>query len=98
MKALILALALGTFFLGTVLANPPAINAVQAAGIAQADLEERGLQDRVFIAQVIYKKGGFGTEEYWEVLWNDTFPAQTEGRKEFGLRIAMDGNYKRSIK
>lgn len=79
-------------------ANPPALNAVQAATIAQQDLESRGLQGEIFIAQVLYKKGGFGAPEHWEVLWSKTFPAQTEGRNEFALKITMDGNYKRAIK
>ncbi len=98
MKNLILALAVSTFFFSTVFANLPALTAVEAATIAQADLDQRGLQGRIFIAQIIYKKGGFGTQEHWEVLWNETFPAQTEGRNEFAIQITMDGNYKRSIK
>lgn len=82
-----------------VLANPPAILAARAAEIAQADLESRGLQGKIFIEQIIFKKDTIMTKEpHWEVLWSDMFPAQTEGRKEFGLRITMDGNYKRAVK
>ena len=37
-------------------------------------------------------------DTYWEVLWNKSFPAVTKGRNEFGLRIALDGSYKRSVR
>jgi len=98
MKSFALALLASIFLLSSAMANPPALNAVQAATIAQQDLEMRGLQDRIHISQIIHKSGRFGAPEHWEVLWNDTFPAQTEGREEFGLKITMDGNYKRSIR
>lgn len=97
-KSLALVLVLTTLFLGTVLANPPAINAVQAATIAQGDLESRGIQGEIYIAQVLYKKGSFGSRECWEILWSESFPAQTEGRNEFGLKVTMDGDYKRLVR
>ncbi len=76
----------------------PALSAVDAVTIAQADLASRGLEATVYIAFVSYKKGALGAPEHWEVLWSSQFNAQTEGRKEIGLRITMDGNYKRSVK
>lgn len=80
-------------------ANPPAVLALQAATIAQGDLESRGLGGQVFIEQINFKKETLmGGPAHWEVLWSDQFDAQTEGRKEFGLRIFMDGNYKRAVK
>lgn len=100
MKALFLAAVLALTFAPLTFANPPSLLAQQAAEIAQADLESRGLQGTVFIEQVNYKKGGTisGDPAYWEILWNKPFPAQTKGRNEIGLRITMDGNYKRSVK
>ncbi|MCG8598542.1 MAG: hypothetical protein MI807_00170 [Verrucomicrobiales bacterium] len=100
MRTLLFATALLLSFTTLALANPPAMLARQAAEIAQADLESRGLQGTVFIEQINYKKGGgiSGDPAYWEILWNKPFPAQTKGRDEIGLRITMDGNYKRSVK
>lgn len=99
MKAALFVLFLTTALGASAIANPPALLATRAAEIAQADLESRGLQGKVFIEQIIYKKDTIMTKEpHWEVLWSDMFPAQTEGRKEFGLRITMDGNYKRAVK
>lgn len=79
---------------------PPPLLAAQAAAIAQADLESRGLQDKIFIEQINFKKGGVigGDPDYWEVLWSESFPAQMKGRSEIGLRVTMDGNYKRSVR
>jgi hypothetical protein len=46
-----------------------------------------------------YKKDSLVNEEaYWEVLWNKAFKAQTKGRKEYGLRIRMNGDYRRAVK
>ena len=66
--------------------------------MAQKDLDDRGLQTEVFIADMRYKKKSFGEKAHWEVLWSDSFPAQTEGRDEIGLKIYMDGNYTRSVR
>lgn len=81
-------------------ANAPTLLITQAAEIAQADLESRNLQGEIFIEQINFKKGGgiTGDPAYWEVLWSKAFPAQTKGRSEIGLRITMDGNYKRSVR
>jgi hypothetical protein len=78
----------------------PALKAGEAAAIAQADLESRGLDSTVFIAEVVFKKPGplGGGAPYWEVLWSKPFDAQTEGRKEVGLRIGLDGSYSRSVR
>lgn len=77
----------------------PSLKAAEAAAIAQGDLESRGLDATVYIAELVFKKAGpFGGDAYWEVLWSAPFDAQTEGRKEFGLRIALDGSYKRSVR
>ena len=99
MKAALFAFFLTAALCANAIANPPAVLATRAAEIAQADLESRGLQGKIFIEQIIYKKDTIMTKEpHWEVLWSDMFDAQTEGRKEFGLRITMDGNYKRAVK
>lgn len=99
MKAAFFALLLTVALSAHALADPPAILAPRVAEIAQADLESRGLQGKIFIEQIIYKKDTIMTKEpHWEVLWSDMFPAKTEGRKEFGLRVTMDGNYKRAVK
>ncbi|MEX2578931.1 MAG: hypothetical protein WD342_07725 [Verrucomicrobiales bacterium] len=80
-------------------ADTPALLAPEAVAIAQADLEARDLQDRIFIEQLALKKESvLNGAARWEVTWSGTFPAQTEGRKEFGLRIAMDGTRKRVVK
>lgn len=79
--------------------STPVITAAQAAQIAQQDLESRGIQNQFYIWQITYKKDSFmNGKRYWEVLWNKSFPAQTEGRKEFGLRIQMNGEYTRAVK
>ena len=79
--------------------SPPIITAAQAAQSAQQDLESRGIQSKFYIWQMTYKKDSFmNGKRYWEVLWNKSFPAQTEGRKEIGLRIQMNGEYTRAVK
>lgn len=79
--------------------SAPVISASQAAQIAQQDLESRGIEGQTYIWQMTYKKDSFmNGEAYWEVLWNKSFPAQTKGRKEIGLRIPMSGEYKRAVK
>jgi len=78
----------------------PPLTAGQAVAAAQTDLETRGLQDTVFIAMVSYKKASLlgGEPAHWEVLWSKEFDAQTEGRKEIGLKVKMDGSYSRSVR
>lgn len=99
MKTLVLILSLTLSFASQLLANPPAVNGFEAAKIAQSDLEERGIQNKVYIEQIILKKEGLLKDEtYWEIMWNDEFPAQTPGRKEYGLRVFMDGSYKRAVR
>ena len=79
--------------------STPVITAAQAAQIAQQELESRGIEGQFYIWQMTYKKDSFMSgKRYWEVLWNKSFPAQTEGRKEFGLRIQMNGEYTRAVK
>ncbi|MDF1824972.1 MAG: hypothetical protein P1U68_10040 [Verrucomicrobiales bacterium] len=80
------------------LAGIPSLLAPQAAAIAQKDLDDRGLQSEVFIADMRYKKSSFGEKAHWEVLWSEGFPAQTAGRNEIGLKVFMDGNYTRSVR
>jgi hypothetical protein len=95
----LLALLLAALFLPAALfANQPAILAPQAAAIAQADLESRGLEGEVYIADMRYKKGTFGSSEHWEVLWSKSFPANTEGRSEIGIKVTMDGSYTRTVR
>jgi hypothetical protein len=99
MKTLFLAVVL-LFSLTTLSpANAPALTAAQAATIAQEDLISRGLDATAYIVEVNYKKESpFSGSAYWEVLWSQEFDAQTEGRKEIGLRVAMDGTYKRAVR
>ena len=80
-----------------VYAAPPAIGAVAAAQIAQKDLESRNLQGSVYIAQMLLKSKS-GDKSYWEIYWSKRFPANTEGYKEIGLKIKMDGSYTRTVK
>lgn len=100
MKSLLLALAL---FLSVNLAhadNAPALKAAEAAAIAQGDLASRGLESSVYIAEMVYKSGSLlgGDPAHWEVMWSKEFDAQTEGRKEIGLKVKMDGTYTRSVR
>jgi hypothetical protein len=99
MKSLLFA-ALLFFSLTTIsFADAPPLSAARAATIAQEDLASRGLEATVYIVEVNYKKESpFTGSAYWEVLWNQEFAAQTEGRKEIGLRVAMDGTYKRAVR
>ncbi|NUN51521.1 MAG: hypothetical protein HUU06_01875 [Planctomycetaceae bacterium] len=78
----------------------PALKAPDAAAIAQGDLASRGLESSVYIAELIYKGSRLlgGEPAHWEVMWSKEFDAQTEGRKEIGLKIKMDGTYTRSIR
>ncbi len=78
----------------------PALKAADAATIAQGDLASRGLEATVYIAEVVYKKPGLlgGDPAYWEILWSKEFDAQTPGRKEFGLKVKMDGTFTRSVR
>jgi hypothetical protein len=78
----------------------PALRAAEAAAIAQGDLASRGLEASVYIAELIYKSARFlgGDPAHWEVMWSKEFDAQTEGRKETGLKIKMDGTYTRSVR
>ncbi|MBP82743.1 MAG: hypothetical protein CMO61_02725 [Verrucomicrobiales bacterium] len=98
---LLLLIALTSLLSGSsLLANtPPALSATMAAQIAQDDLSSRGLEEEIYIWQMTYKKDSLVNEEaYWEVLWNKAFKAQTKGRKEYGLRIRMTGDYRRAVK
>jgi len=95
----LLSLLLAALFLPAALfANLPAILAPQAAEIAQADLESRGLESEVYIADMRYKRGTFGSSEHWEILWSKSFPANTEGRNEIGIKVTMDGKYTRTVR
>lgn len=82
------------------LANVPALKAPEAAAIAQNDLATRGLEGTVYIAEIVYKGTKLlgGEAAHWEVLWSKELDAQTPGRKEFGLKIKMDGTYLRSVR
>lgn len=86
------------FLPAALFANLPAILAPEAVAIAQADLESRGLDAEVYIADVRYKRGTFGGAEHWEILWSKSFPANTEGRTEIGIKVTMDGNYTRTVR
>lgn len=75
---------------------PPAFNAVAVAQLAQKDLEDRNLQTEIFIAGIEYK-GLFG-KPYWAVYWSKRFPSNTEGMKEWGLKVQLDGSYVRMVR
>jgi len=99
MKSLLFAALLFCSLTSISFADAPPLNAAQAATIAQGDLATRGLEATVYIVEVNYKKEAFGSgPAYWEVLWNQEFAAQMEGRKEIGLRVGMDGTYKRAVR
>lgn len=98
MKKLTLLAAL-VFGVLTLNAAPPALKAPEAAAIAQGDLDSRGVTD-VYIAEIRFKAAGLlgGDPAHWEVMWSKELPAQTEGRKEIGLKIKMDGSYVRAVR
>ncbi|MEM9016800.1 MAG: hypothetical protein AAGC68_07280 [Verrucomicrobiota bacterium] len=98
MKILLSIAALFLILTSVLFANFPSLSATDAIAIAQKDLDDRSLQGEIFIAQMSYRKGSFGEEEHWEVLWSKSFPAQTKGRNEIGLKISMDGNYVRAVR
>ena len=99
MKPLLLTL-LVLCTLGTLSADDvPVLKAPDAAAIAQGDLASRGLEATVYLAELIYKDSKFlGEPSHWQVLWSKEVDAQTEGRKEIGLKIKMDGTYTRSVR
>ncbi len=99
MKPQILALLLLILAILPVQAGAPTLKAADAAVIAQGDLDGRGLAD-VYIAEMRFKEAGLlgGDPDHWEVLWSKEIPAQTEGRKEIGLKVKMDGSYSRSVR
>ncbi len=98
MKHLALIL-LALFTLGLAQAAAPTIKASAAVVIAEADLEERGLYGKYFPESINLKSGGpLKGETYWEILWNDSFPAQTKGRNEIGIRVKMDGTHLRIVR
>ncbi len=99
MKPLLAALAILSLGLPA-FADVPSLKAAEAAAIAQQDLESRGLQDSVYVAEVVYKTPKLlgGEKAHWEVLWSKELEAQTPGRKEFGLKIQLDGSYTRSVR
>ena len=99
MKPFILCVLLAFSLTPLASAETPALRAAEAATIAQGDLASRGLEDTIHIVEVNYKKGTLlSGPAHWEVLWNKEFAAQTEGRNEIGLRVAMDGTYKRAVR
>lgn len=99
MKPLLLSLLLACF-VPSLHADAPALKAADAATIAQGDLAARGLEATVYIAEMVYKEAKLlgGEPAHWEVLWSKEFDAQTEGRKEIGLKVKMDGSYTRSVR
>jgi len=78
----------------------PLIKASAALTMAEEDLEERGLYGEIYPASINLKTEGVLREEtYWEILWNKSFPAtETEGAKEFGAKVRMDGSYRRMVR
>jgi hypothetical protein len=99
MKPQILAFFLLVFAILPIHAGAPTLKAAEAAAIAQGDLENRQLTD-VHIVEMRFKEASLlgGEPDHWEVMWSKEIPAQTEGRKEIGLKVKMDGTYSRSVR
>ncbi len=99
MKPQILALVLALVAILPVQAGAPTLKAAEAAAIAQGDLDSRAITD-VYITEMRFKEAGLlgGDPDHWEVMWSKELPAQTEGRKEIGLKVKMDGSYTRSVR
>lgn len=98
MKSLLIAVCL-LFTFAAVHAGAPIIKGSAAVAIAEKDLEDRSLYGEVFPESINLKTGGvLKGETYWEILWNKSFPAQTKGRNEIGLRVKMDGSYSRIVR
>ena len=99
MKPQILALLVLLLAILPVQAGAPTLKAAEAAAIAQGDLDSRAITD-VYITEMRFKDAGLfgGDPDHWEVMWSKELPAQTEGRKEIGLKIKMDGSYTRSVR
>lgn len=99
MKPQILALFALLLAIVPVQAGAPTLKAAEAAAIAQGDLDSRAITD-VYITEMRFKEAGLlgGDPDHWEVMWSKELPAQTEGRKEIGLKVKMDGSYTRSVR
>ncbi len=100
MKPLLLALALFCSLSLAQADEAPTLKAADAAAIAQGDLAPGtrvlDLHRRIDLQERQTALGG--DPAHWEVMWSKEFDAQTEGRKEIGLKIKMDGTYTRSVR
>ncbi len=98
MKHLLFAFIAFSLITSTALAKPT-VSAADAAAIAQNDLASRQLDGRVYVTEMVLKtKTLSGQPEHWEVYWSERWDAKTKGKKEFGLKIMMDGSYQRLVR
>ena len=97
MKTLHLGSALFLAALPISLHAAPAVSVEQAAAIAQAQLKERGLTDRVFVTSLALEKDGLARgDRYWYARWSANLPLE-ERKTELGVRINMDGSVVRVV-
>ncbi len=98
MKRLFFLFAAITLFASAAFAKPP-VSAADAAAIAQNDLVIRQLDGRVYITEMVLKKKTIsGQPEHWEIFWSERWDAKMKGKKEFGLKVMMDGSYQRLVR
>jgi hypothetical protein len=93
-------LTLVTFIAVTASANArPAVSARQALELAEKSLAERGLAKTIYVDSVTLDHTALkGGETFWFVRWSESIPAQTEGRREVGIKVSMDRTVVRLVK
>lgn len=78
-------------------AAAPGIRIDQAASIAQGQLTERGLTNRVHIVSIAIEAQAIAKPvKYWYARWSETI-AIDDTKRELGLRINMDGSLVRVV-
>jgi hypothetical protein len=77
----------------------PAVSARQALDLAEKSLAERGLAKKIYVDSVSLDHDAIkGGQSYWFVRWSESFPAQTPGRREIGIKVSMDRSVVRLVK
>lgn len=75
----------------------PGVGAVDAATIAQKDLNDRGLGAQYSIVSLtLERRGVSGNGLHWFARWSEPIPGE-EDQKEIGLKINMDGSIARIV-
>ena len=84
-------LATGSAFpLGAFAVPPVAIE--QAVALAQKNLRERGLTERIYITGVTLERDSLlSSKTHWSVRWSESI-SRGERKREIGLEIEMDGS------